>query len=114
MDEIEIPLVWREAVCAILESHDCRRIAVVKRAQDEWFAAFPDAFPYELYNALADALTGELVMGKRVLGMFPPGEVYAFWFFFRGQRLYGKINLVDGGLEIVVYSAHRPLKGDEL
>ena len=107
-------MAWREAVCAILESHDCRRIAVVKRAQDEWFAAFPDAFPYELHNALADALTGELVMGKRVVGMFPPGEVYAFWFFFRGQRLYGKINLVDGGLEIVVYSAHRPLKGDEL
>ena len=38
----------------------------------------------------------------------------SFWFTFRGQRLYGKINLVDGGVEIVVYSAHRPLKGDEL
>ena len=100
MDEIEIPLAWREAVCAILESHDCRRIAVVKRAQDEWFAAFPDAFPYELHNALADALTGELVMGKRVVGMFPPGEVYAFWFFSEGNACTGRSILSMGGLRL--------------
>lgn len=100
MDEIEIPLVWREAVCAILESHDCRRIAVVKRAQDEWFAAFPDAFPYELHNALADALTGELVMGKRVVGMFPPVRSMRFGSFSEDNACTGRSILSMGDLKL--------------
>ena len=114
MDEVEIPVEWRRCVCEILRSQDSRRISVVQRAMNEWYAAFPDTFPFELYNALASALEVDGVKGKRVTGMFPPGEVWAFWFMFRGRRLYGKVNLVEGKLCVVVYSAHRPLKGDEL
>ena len=114
MDEEEIPVEWRRCVCEILRSRDGRRIVVVGRARHEWEAAFPNSFSFDLYNALLDALEVDGVTGKRVTGMVPPGEVWAFWFTHQGQRLYGKVNLLEDKLSIMVYSAHRPLKGDEL
>ena len=114
MDEVEIPVEWRRRVCDILRTRDGRRILVVIRARHEWEAAFPASFAFELYKALLDALEVDGVTGKRVTGMAPPGEVWAFGFEHGGQRLYGKVNLLEGRLSIMVYSAHRPLKGDEL
>lgn len=114
MDEVEIPADWRKCVCDILRTRDGSRIRIVNRAKHEWDAAFPMSFAFDLYNALLDALEVEGVTGKRVTGMLPPGEVWAFWFVHEGQRLYGKVNLLEGKLSIMVYSAHRPLKGDKL
>lgn len=107
-----IPDAWREQVVAILRSG--RRIFVVGRARDDWEAAFPDDFlQLTLYDAMADALCIDGVLGKQHV-MDEPGGTWAFFFIHRRAKLYGKICLTPEGDLIVIYSAHRPLKGEEL
>lgn len=62
---------------------------------------------------MASALEREGVVGKKNTNMNEPGEVWAFWFHFRNEKLYGKINLTPEGKIIIIYSAHMPNKGDK-
>ncbi len=104
-----IPETWRKAVCRVLRSGDRTRIDLKKRAIDEWNAATSHAFPFELFNALEDALGKAGVEGKRH-EMDEPGETYAFFFLHDRQRLYSKICLCPDGNLIIIYSAHPPNK----
>jgi len=75
---------------------------------------FPGAFDYELRDALADALENPDLRGQPVFGMAEPGETYEFIFRHEGQAVYAKICLQRPNLLVIIYSSHRPLKGDTL
>jgi hypothetical protein len=67
-------------------------------------------------GSLADQITAvsdPTLIGRRVLGMQEPGEVYEFMFWHLGRQVYAKICL-QPSLVVIVYSAHRPLRGDRL
>ncbi len=46
--------------------------------------------------------------------MEEPGETYGFIFHFRDLPIYAKVNLTTPEEIVIVYSAHRPLMGEEL
>lgn len=98
----------------ILDSADRQRIIIRKRALDDWSALFPTLFPGDLLNALSEALEDPELIGNQVLWMQEPGEVYEFIFTYASRRIYAKINLSPDGKVIIIYSAHRPLKGETL
>lgn len=75
---------------------------------------FPGAFDLELRDALAAAVSDPALTGREVLTMEEPGEVYEFIFWHDGRKVYSKICLQKSDLVVIVYSAHRPLKGDTL
>lgn len=75
---------------------------------------FPGAFDLELKDALAAAVADSTLKGRKVLTMEEPGEVYDFIFSHEGRKVYSKICLQEPDLVVIVYSAHRPLKGDTL
>ena len=101
---------WIKAVCDCLISADRKRIVLRQRASLDWSALFPDAFLSDLYLALAKALKSTDLDAKRVDDMKEPGETYGFFFYYRSQKLFGKICLQPDGKMIIVYSAHRPLR----
>lgn len=110
--EVPIPDLWREVVATILRSGDARRIQTTQRSDKDWNAPFPDSWEYERFEAIAETLERGGVVGRRVCGMTPPGEVYEFFFVFRSVNLYGKVNLLSSGNVVVVYSNHLPDRGD--
>jgi hypothetical protein len=63
---------------------------------------------------MAAALEADDVVGRRITTMAEPGEVYEFLFYFENRKLYGKINLLKGGHQILIYSSHRLYKRDTL
>jgi hypothetical protein len=52
--------------------------------------------------------------GQPVFAMAEPGETYEFIFRHEGQAVYAKICLQRPNLLVIIYSSHRPLKGDTL
>lgn len=46
--------------------------------------------------------------------MEEPGETYAFIFFYRNLAVYAKINLTAPEQVVIIYSAHRPVYGEQL
>ena len=108
-----IPEDWRRKVCAILQLGDGTKIAITQRARTDWYSIFPLLFSSDLYQAVIRALANQNVEGKKV-SMNEAGEVYAFFFSHENIPLYGKINLRPDGTAVIIYSAHRPLKGDTL
>lgn len=108
-----IPESWRHQVISILRGDD-RKILTTKESDADWQNLFPASFTYERYEAMATTLQVEGVLGKRIWNMVPEGEVYAFFFYHEGIRLYGKINLLSSGEVILIYSNHPPEKGDRL
>jgi len=107
-----IPAFWRATVAAILVSGDSSAIITTQQADREWSAAFPDAWNYQRFEAMAEALALP-TYGRQLFDMAEPGEVWSFWFTFSGRKLYCKINLLPGGKIIIVYSSHPPRKGVE-
>ena len=77
-------------------------------------ALFPTLFPGDLLTALSEGLKEPDLMNKEVLFMQELGETYEFIFTYQGKRVYAKINLSPDNKLIIIYSAHRPLKGDKL
>ena len=113
MAEERIPDRWRQQVVAILaEGHYSGRIEVSRRAFLDFQALFPGAFPSDMYEAFINALSGSDVFGRRVRGMSPEGETYAFIFVHLRKRVYGKVCLTVDGRVVVIFSAHGPLKGE--
>ena len=74
----------------------------------DWEAIFPAAFLHDLYAAIAFALASQELEAERVDGMADSGDIYAFFFYHRTQKLYGKIGLRPDGNVVTIYSAHRP------
>jgi hypothetical protein len=107
-----IPPEWRKTVAAILREGKEGTVLIRRRAAQDWRDIFPDAFDYELLDTLALTMDEADLMGKRH-EMSEPGETYAFFFNYKQRRLYGKINLTNPDPTVIVYSAHRPLKGEE-
>lgn len=99
---------WIDAVCACLRTCDRKRIIVRTRALLDWEATFFDAFLSDLYRAMDSALRSPVLEAKRVVDMAEPGETYAFFFYHRNRKLYGKICLQTDGKVIIIYSAHPP------
>ena len=109
-----VPEQWKKQVCLILDSGDRRNIIIRQRALNDWSALFPALFVYDLINALSNALREPDVIGNQVLFMQEQGETYEFIFTYSGTRIYSKINLAPSGQVVIIYSAHRPLKGETL
>ena len=61
-----------------------------------------------------EALKQPNLLGNQILEMDEEGEVYEFIFVHESQHVYSKINLCPDGTVIIIYSAHRPLKGTTL
>jgi hypothetical protein len=112
---IPIPEPWRKRVCAILNSGSLKTSIIIReRARRDWSDLFPDLFICDLLNALSEALDDSELVGNQVFGMNEPGEVYEFIFTHSKRPVYAKVNLCPGGKVIIIYSAHRPLKGQTL
>ena len=109
-----IPDNWRTAVVAILKGGHSDRIEVCLRAWLDFQSLFSAAFTYEIYDAFILALKDPELLGKRVYGMKPEGETYEFIFTYQRKLVYGKVCLTKDKRLVVVFSAHRPLKGELL
>lgn len=109
-----IPTNWKSQVVAILRSGNLNRILIRRRAQDDFQSLFPGAFRMDLLECLADALALDAIEGRPVTGMNEPGTVYEFIFHHRQTPIYSKINLCPDGTVVIIYSAHRPLRGNSL
>ena len=111
-----VPEDWRKAVVAILKGRAPGRVEVRYRAMLEWQALFPESyFEYQLRDAFAKYLARDDATGRPVTDMTPPGIVYEFIFEHCGRLVYGKVGLHQTEKTVViVFSAHRPLKGDTL
>jgi hypothetical protein len=112
--ETSIPGTWKQAVCGILELGDAKRIRVTLQATKDWLATFPNAFMYELYDAIAGSLRKPEVLGREVTSMRESGTTYEFFFCYKSRKLYTKICLTPQNELVIIYSAHIPLKGDTL
>ncbi len=110
---VEIPQLWRQSVAELLRNGNAEQVLIRQRARRDWSSLFPDHFDYQLRDALADALDREVTSGKRH-EMEEPGETYGFIFHHAGRPIYGKVNLTDPDHVVIVYSAHRPLLGNEI
>jgi len=109
-----IPSHWRTKVCTILDSNDRKHIILRHRAQKDWSDLFPNLFAGDLLIALSEALEQSDLVGNKIAGMDEPGEVYEFIFTCHSRHIYSKVNLCPDGTMIIIYSAHRPLKGEAL
>ena len=109
-----IPAKWRADVCAILRSQDKSKIQIVSRARAEFFAQFPKAWDYNLYDLLERYLSRADAVGCLISDLKPPGVGYEFICEYEGEKVYAKLNLLASGDVVLIISAHRPLKGDVL
>ena len=110
---VPIPVDWCSSVAAILRRGDQSKIQTTFQADTDWGQAFPAAWLYDRADAMAAALDVPGVLGRLITGMTPAGEVYAFWFYFETQKLYGKINLLPNGRILLLLSSHIPRKGQD-
>jgi len=110
-----IPADWRSAVRSILKRGDMRNILLRKDARKDWQDMFPDqGYDYQILDALATPLTDSSLMGNLKPNMNEPGTTYEFIFQHESRSVYAKINLLPGNKIVIIYSAHRPLKGNTL
>ena len=112
--EPRIPSEWRQGVCRVLSSCSLANVIVSQRALRDWQAIFPGAFQYEMVEAFLKALSSPAITGRPVNGMKEPGTIYEFLFQHDSKTIYGKVNLMPTGQVVIIYSAHRPLKGEFL
>lgn len=108
-----IPEPWRKRVAALLRDGKPGTVFVRQRARRDWASLTSCPFDSALREVLADALDAAGLAGRRH-EMNEPGETYGFICRFRGLAVYAKVNLTSAGEVVIVYSAHRPLKGEEL
>jgi hypothetical protein len=110
-----IPADWRSAVRSILKRGGMSCI-VRKSARSDWRDMFPDqGYDYQIFDALATALDDNTLIGQYPIpGMKEPGTTYEFIFQHESRLVYTKINLLPDKRVIIIYSTHRPLKGNTL
>lgn len=108
-----IPQEWIDKVTAFLDKRSAASCIVTNTALEEWSLLFPDVFLSDLYDVLSAVLKNRSYTDSRLVKkMDEPGEVYEFMFPRAGKRLYSKINLCKGQLQIIVYSAHNQRLGN--
>lgn len=110
----KIPDTWKATISEILKEGFTERLEVTIRAFQNFQDLFPDAFNYHMLEAFIAALGIPDLTGKRVYGITPEGEAYEFIFTYRSRPVYGKVCLRKDGRLVVIISAHRPLKGNEV
>lgn len=115
---ITIPKAWCDATALILRRGTSGREILIRRtAVQDWRAQTANAYDFTLIDAVSKALKVDGLKGKKH-DMDEPGETYAFVFPYQadaGQMpIYTKINLTPDGKVVIIYSAHRPEKKDEL
>ena len=110
----KLPESWKDRVRTILNTGNRKKIIIRQRALLDWSALFPSLFPGDLLNALSEALEDPELVGNQVFGMEEPGEVYECMISYANRQVYTKVNLCPDGMVIIIYSAHRPLKGETL
>ncbi len=109
-----IPDQWKNEVRSILAEASNGSIIVKKRAAEEFQAMFPLSFSFHLYQAFEQALKTSGLTGNQISGMTPEGTTYEFIFSYERRNVYGKVCLTTDNKVIVIFSAHRPLKGTTL
>lgn len=113
--ETSIPEEWRIKVVALLRSGDKAKILTRLQSDLDWQSLFPDSWDYQRFDAMAQALEMQNVIGRLIETMAEPGVTYAFWFRYGGHSdLYAKINLTPEQKLIIIYSSHKARKGDKL
>lgn len=118
---VALPVQWRKTVCNVLQTG--RSGAQIKWTQDAWRRFEADGaaakmstgsaepvWEYEVHEAFERFLSTGAPLGCPVCMHSPSGECFEFFFPFFGKRFYGKILLRAERREIVIFSAHRPLK----
>ena len=104
---IVLPKDWIEKVVAILDAGRAGTRAVTYSVRLYWMALFPDSFSFEIYSVISSILKlGAITDIRKVETMNEPGEVYEFLFVYRSRRMYSKVNLCEGKVSVLVYSAH--------
>ena len=102
-----LPTEWIEKVVAILDTGKAGTRAVTNTARLDWMTLFPDSFSFEIYSVISSILKlGAITAARKVETMNEPGEVYEFLFVYRSRRMYSKVNLCEGKVSVLVYSAH--------
>ena len=109
----QIPKTWCSAVARILRDNRPGSVLIRQRARRDWASMPWSPFDYELFDELVDAMEKESLNGKKHI-MDEPGETYSFIFHHENFPIYTKLNLTEEGQVVIIYSAHRPLKGEEL
>lgn len=112
-DRGQIPIPWRKAVALILRDAKPGTVFIRQRARRDWASLTSCPFESVLREVLADALGTEGLEGKQHY-MDEPGETYSFIFRYENFPVYAKIDLASRDQVVIVYSAHRPLKGEDL
>ncbi len=112
-DTGQIPKTWCGATARILRDNRPGSVIIRQRARRDWASMPWNPFDYELLDELADALERKALTGKKHT-MDEPGETYSFIFYHQNFPVYTKLNLTHQGQLVIIYSAHRPLKGDDL
>jgi len=107
-----IPSDWLLPVCAILATEDTNLIQWTHDCRNRFDAdfLFAEAWPYEVYRPLLGALSSPDASGCPVNMDHPAGTTWEFYFSFKNRRSYGKILLRPDHQQIVLFSAHLPLK----
>lgn len=108
-----IPKPWRAKVAAILRAGTPGTFLIRQRARQNWASLTSCPFDSTLREVIADALDDDALVGK-IYEMDEPGETYGFIFYFSNVAIYAKVNLTTPDEVVIVYSAHRPLHGEEL
>lgn len=98
-------------MCAILETEATGTlIRWTEDATRRYEASFVEAWPHELYTAVRAYLESRNPVGCLKEMRTPSGESYEFFFAFKGIKTYGKIMLRKGDQQVVIFSAHLPLR----
>ena len=102
-----LPKEWTEKVVAILDAGRTGARAITNTARIDWMALFPDSFSFEIYSVISSILKlGAITDARKVETMSEPGEMYELLFVYRSRRMYSKVNLCEGKVSVLVYSAH--------
>lgn len=120
MAQQELPVQWRNAVCAVLETENGQLIEWTYDAETRYEADATAAkmragdddavWRPEVYQPFRKFLSSARPTGCLVNMASPPGETHEFFFEFLGEQFYGKILLRPDRKRVVIFSAHRPLK----
>ena len=111
----ELPEKWRQKVLAAMRGEiGSPKILPTQQSRNDWEALFPDEFYPDLYDAVETALADPAIRVGEVLGMNEDAEVYHFFIHHRKTKVYVKIGLTADASSVILYSSHRPLKGDKL
>lgn len=111
MAQIEIPLLWRQAVCLVLRNGKSgREIIWTKDARERFEADFSCTWQYEAHDDFRHHLSHPSVTGCPITMVKPVGTTYEFIFDLKKRNSYGKILLTSDKKLIYIFSAHLPLK----